>query len=200
MFGCVPRLPVDAMFGQFLHDPVVVDHSTYLKSLMSQQAKGYNKRVKGICLNIGDRVLVENKGERGKRKLSDKWDSVVYTVIDRNLQTHTYKIKDENGRVKVVHRNMVLDISFLPVESSDEERIIPVSVSESDDGTCYNGDEITMEDFDSVNSGGVIINLEDKEIGSLVVSKFETSLAQDTDAEKDLESDQLDMIGGESSN
>ncbi len=35
MFGRVPRLPVDIMFSQVLHDPVVVDHSTYLKSLMS---------------------------------------------------------------------------------------------------------------------------------------------------------------------
>lgn len=31
MFGPVPRLPVDIMFRQVLHDPVVVDHSTYFK-------------------------------------------------------------------------------------------------------------------------------------------------------------------------
>lgn len=86
---------------------------------------------------------------------------------DRNLQTHTFKIKNENGSVKVVHRNMMLDISFLPVEASDEERIIPVSVSESDDDTCCNRDEITMEDCDPVDLEGVIMNLGDKEIGNL---------------------------------
>ncbi len=32
MFGRVPRLPVDAMFRQVLHDPAVVDHGMYLKS------------------------------------------------------------------------------------------------------------------------------------------------------------------------
>uniref|UniRef100_A0A673LHN9 Integrase catalytic domain-containing protein n=1 Tax=Sinocyclocheilus rhinocerous TaxID=307959 RepID=A0A673LHN9_9TELE len=150
MFGRVPRLPVDVMFRQVLHDPVVVDHGTYLKSLMSylheaaeiaqrhsekeqrKQAKGYNKKVRGTCLDIGDRVLVANKGERGKRKLADKWDPVVYTVVDRNLQTHTYKLKDEKGNVRIVHRNLLLDISFLPVESPDEEGSILPSTGESE--------------------------------------------------------------------
>ncbi len=77
MFGRVPRMPVDIMFRQVLHDPVVVDHSTYLKSLMSY----LHEAVRGKCLNIGDCVLVANKGERGKSKLADKWDPVVYSVV-----------------------------------------------------------------------------------------------------------------------
>lgn len=154
MFGRIPRLPVDVMFRQVLHDSVVVDHGTYLKSLMSylheaaeiarrhsekeqrKQANGYNKKVRGTCLDIGDRVLVANKGERGKRKLADKWDPVVYTVVDRNLQTHTYKLKDEKGNVRIVHRNLMLDISFLPVQSPDEEESFLLSAGESEDETC----------------------------------------------------------------
>lgn len=60
MFGRVPRLPVDVMFRQVLHDPVVVDYDSYVSTLMShlheaadiaqrhaikeqdKQARGYN--------------------------------------------------------------------------------------------------------------------------------------------------------------
>lgn len=61
MFGRTPRLPVDVMFKQVLHDPVVVDYKSYAKTLMShlheavriaqehtikeqdKQASGYNR-------------------------------------------------------------------------------------------------------------------------------------------------------------
>uniref|UniRef100_A0A8C6M195 Gypsy retrotransposon integrase-like protein 1 n=1 Tax=Nothobranchius furzeri TaxID=105023 RepID=A0A8C6M195_NOTFU len=139
MFGRIPRLPVDVMFKQVLHDPVVVDHESYVKMLMShlneaariaqihavkeqdKQAREYNKRIKGPRLNIGDRVLIANRGERGKKKLADKWDPTVYTVKERNLQTHTYKLEDNKGKTKVVHRNLVLNISFLPVVCAERD-------------------------------------------------------------------------------
>ncbi|RXN14276.1 Retrovirus-related Pol polyprotein from transposon 412 [Labeo rohita] len=121
MFGRIPKLPVDVILGQVLHDPVIVDHGSYAKTLMSylheaariaqkhtekeqkKQAKSYNRKVKGTCLNIGDRVLLANKSERGKKKLADKWDPTIYTVKDRNLQTNIYKLIDEDGKSKVVH-------------------------------------------------------------------------------------------------
>lgn len=136
MFGRIPRLPVDVMFKQVLNDPVVVDHKSYVKTLMShlheaariaqnhsikeqdKQARGYNKKVKGSHLHIGDRVLIANKGERGKKKLADKWSPIVYTVKDRNSQNHTYKLEGPEGATRIVHRNLLLDISFLPVMDS----------------------------------------------------------------------------------
>lgn len=51
-------------------------------------------------------MLLANKGERGKKKLADKWEPVVYTVVDKNPQTHIYKISDATGQCKVVHRNL----------------------------------------------------------------------------------------------
>lgn len=138
-FGQVPRLAVDVMFKQVLHDPVVVDYKSYATTLMShlceaariaqkhaikeqnKQAQGYNRKVKGTHLNIGDRVLTVNKGERGKKKLADKWNATVYTVKTRNLQTNTYKLKDGKGNTKTAYRNLVLDISFLPVVAAEEE-------------------------------------------------------------------------------
>lgn len=49
---------------------------------------------KGSIIAIGDRVIVANKKERGKRKVADRWESTVYTVVDRNNETHTCKIQD----------------------------------------------------------------------------------------------------------
>ncbi len=60
-------------------------------------------------------------------------EPVVYTVVDRNLQTHIYKFKDKKGNARIEHRNLMLDISFLPVESPDEEGRILLSVGKSED-------------------------------------------------------------------
>lgn len=57
-----------------------------------------------------------NRKERGKKKLADRWDSTVYTVVDVNTETHTYRIRDTiTGREKVVHRNLLMLVNFLPV-------------------------------------------------------------------------------------
>ncbi|XP_072769424.1 uncharacterized protein [Nerophis lumbriciformis] len=143
MFGRVPRLPVDMVFKQVLKDTSVVDYNTYASKLMTSlheaaniaqqhtrkeqqhQADGYNKKIRGTCLNVGDRVLLANKAERGKRKLADKWEPSIYTVIDRNPQNHIYKVQDESGKTKVVHRNLILDVSFLPIPEQTSAEPVP---------------------------------------------------------------------------
>jgi len=141
MYGRVPRLPVDMVFKQVLRDPVVVNYKTYAEKLMENlhvaagiaqqharkgqqhQADGFNKKVRGTHLNVGDRVLLANKAERGKRKLADKWEPTMYTIIDRNPQTHIYKVREESGKTKVVHRNLMLDVSFLPFPDQSREEM-----------------------------------------------------------------------------
>lgn len=126
------------MFRQVLDNPEVADYDSYAKSLLSclesamliaqkhssveqqHQAQQYNKRVKGTYLSVGDRVLVANKSERGKRKLADKWENGLYTVVDVNPDIHVYKIRDGEGRTRVVHRNLLLRVNFLPISSVDE--------------------------------------------------------------------------------
>lgn len=76
MFGQVPRLLVDMVFGQVLRDDRAVDYGTYASKLIvcpheavsiAQQhtrkeqknlisADTYNKKVQGISLNVGDTV------------------------------------------------------------------------------------------------------------------------------------------------
>ncbi|CAI5675080.1 unnamed protein product [Oreochromis niloticus] len=154
MFGCVPRLPVDVMFKSVLHDPIVVDFNSYSKLLLSylseaakiaqehtsteqeHQARQYNKKIKGVSLNVGDRVLLANKGKRGKKKLADKWEPRVYTVVERHPRTHIYRISDSSGQSKVVHRNLLLDVSFLPVQDALGGQSLDVFSSEGDLSAC----------------------------------------------------------------
>lgn len=154
MFGRIPRLPVDVMFKQVLNDPVTVDYSNYAAALMShlseaaeiaqkhatqeqnKQAEMYNRRIKGVHLHCGDRVLIANKSERGKRKLADKWEPTVYTIVDSDPKTHIYKVEDDKGLTKVVHRNMLLDISFLPVTLPEETSDESATEECSDDSEC----------------------------------------------------------------
>ncbi|KAK0153854.1 Retrovirus-related Pol polyprotein from transposon 412 [Merluccius polli] len=141
MFGRTPRLPVDVMFGSVLMDDQVVDYDDYVQSLrrdlaeavrvaqvsttkqQEKQTDYYNKRFKGAVVEVGDRVLLANKGERGKRKLADRWESCLYTVVEKQDNTHTFWIKSSaTDRVKVVHRNLIMPVNFLPVqtESGDD--------------------------------------------------------------------------------
>ncbi|KAJ8414926.1 hypothetical protein AAFF_G00024490 [Aldrovandia affinis] len=136
MFGRVPRLPVDLLFRNVLRDDCVCDYNAYVKSLATDlqsamllaqrhssveqkhQSDQYNKKVKGLPLSVGDRVLVANKSGRGKRKLADRWEPAVYTVVASKPQFHIYKIRDRDGQVRTVHRNLLLAVNFLPLDNT----------------------------------------------------------------------------------
>uniref|UniRef100_A0A3P9PXQ3 Integrase catalytic domain-containing protein n=1 Tax=Poecilia reticulata TaxID=8081 RepID=A0A3P9PXQ3_POERE len=179
MFGRVPRLPVDIMFNHVLNDSAVVNYDSYVESLFSSlksaveiaqkhslaeqrhQSHQYNKRAKGAHLSVGNRVPVANKGERGKRKLADKWEDVVYTVVKVHPEIHVYKIQDTEGHTKVVHRNLLLDVSFLPVPRSNGEVTADVSmdIDGFDDETSNSGEEsFSLTDMgDSLHSLGPVV-------------------------------------------
>lgn len=79
-----------------------------------RQAALYNRQVKGLTINY--HVLLANKTERGKRKIAEWWESTVYTVVDHKAQTLIYRIrKPATGQEKVIHRNLLLLVDFLPV-------------------------------------------------------------------------------------
>lgn len=102
MFGRVPRLPVDVMFQSVLRDESICDYNDYVQSLVrdlqsamglaqknsateqKHQSDQYDKKVKGLPLLVGDQVLIPNKGCRGKRKLADKWEPTMYSVVSSN--------------------------------------------------------------------------------------------------------------------
>lgn len=102
---------VDVLFESVILDDGTVDVSKYVQSLgkdlreamslaqlnahqqQSKQAEYYNRKCKGHSLELGDRVLLANKGQKGKRKLADRWESTMYIVISKNFSLNTYKIR-----------------------------------------------------------------------------------------------------------
>ena len=166
MFGQVPRLPVDLMFRNVLHDDTVCDDNTYVKTLVDDlrtamllaqensaveqkhQTDQYNKRTKGVPLTLGDQVLVANKGTRGKRKLADKWEPVVYTVVDAKPALHIYQIRDRDGHERVVHRNLLLQVNFLPLDVCLNDSVVhrAVSVTNAPSTTSVHEPEVSAVD------------------------------------------------------
>ncbi|RXN21393.1 ephrin type-B receptor 2-like protein [Labeo rohita] len=112
----------------------------------NHQSSQYNKKVKGLPLAIGDQVLVANKGCRGKRKLADRWEPVVYTVVASKPSIHVYRISDRAGNERTVHRNLLLQVNFLPLPNTESDgygrqdaRSPTCSVSPQSDPTCSGG-------------------------------------------------------------
>ena len=137
LFGRTPRLPIDLMFG--LKPPE--GYSTYPEyvrnwrramkeayNLASAQARKsadigkrqYDKKVRHTALCEGDRVLVRNMTERGgPGKLRSYWEREIYVVTQKRKDMPVYEVTPEsgNGRTRILHRNLLLPCSFLPVET-----------------------------------------------------------------------------------
>ncbi len=158
MFGRIPRLPVDMMFQSVLMDEQVVDYDAYVQCLrrdlaeairiaqisstkqQEKQTELYNRKVRGTPMEVGDRVLSANKGERGRRKLVYRWESHLYTVVDKQENTHTFRLRDcETNQEKVVYRNLIMPVNFLPAPADPGDG--DSFVSDLTDGA---GDESVM--------------------------------------------------------
>lgn len=79
------------------------------------QADQYNKRTKWCIPSVGNSVLMANKGVRGKCKLADKWESMLYTVVASNPALHIYRTRDRDGNKRVVHHNLLFQANFVPL-------------------------------------------------------------------------------------
>ncbi len=143
MFGRHAKLPIDVMLGRedgFLgtvdswvhhhHKRLVTAYNQARKQVQKaqfHQKKGFDRKVKGEPLLMGQRVMVLNKRARGQGKLDDKWERNVYVVMSQpNLDIPVYVVKKEgvDGEERVLHRNMLSPCKFdiaLPLEGKSVE-------------------------------------------------------------------------------
>lgn len=136
MFGRTPRLPIDIFLG------IEADYSDSIEAMRDRlseaykaatiaaekssgrQKAGYDRKIRGSGLQVGDAVLIKNVDLRGKHKIADRWGSKVYVVVEQpNSDIPVYRVKHESS-VKVMHRNLLLPVClpFPDVEPEDVER------------------------------------------------------------------------------
>ncbi|MCG8049377.1 MAG: RNase H-like domain-containing protein [Candidatus Thiodiazotropha endolucinida] len=142
MFGRQPRLVIDAFLGVKPDSASGTGHTEFAKKLRTRldfaykraseaaarQAERYksyyDQGVRENQLEVGDRVLVEKVGHKGKRKIADILETEPYTVLEKPLSDiPVFKVmrEDGEGRVKTLHRNQLLPYSCLPREAVDTE-------------------------------------------------------------------------------
>ena len=135
MFGRQPRLAVDAFLGIKPNAESSTSQTEYANKLKARLDFAYRKatdeaqkqserykanydlRVRENKIEVGDRVLVEKVGHRGKHKIADPWEEEPYTVLDQPLSDiPVFKVirEDGQGRVKTLHRNKLLPFFCLP--------------------------------------------------------------------------------------
>ncbi len=81
----------------------------------------YDRKVRGVVLKAGDRVLVRNLGERGSPgKLRSNWEKAVHVVkeqVSNNPVNVIYPENSDRGKTRTLHRNLLLLVNDLPVEA-----------------------------------------------------------------------------------
>jgi len=175
MFGRHPRLALDIVMclpedksedGPETYSEFIADLKHQLdwayklvskegaKSSQKQKVQ-YDKKVRVSILEEGDRVLVRQKAFQGKHKLANKWEKEPYIVQKQpNADIPVYVVKRECDDVeKTLHRNMLLPISYLPVQTeepksskmrtTEESEMEPTSLKQGVEGL---GQEELMED------------------------------------------------------
>ncbi|KAL7886895.1 hypothetical protein AOLI_G00046160 [Acnodon oligacanthus] len=140
MFGREAQLPVDLCFGTMHYDGGDMTHSQYISKLKEDLKRAYrlaseaadknnernkrlyDKRVRFQALGIGDRVLLQNLGLKGKHMLENRWSAVPYKIVE--------KLRPEGDKrgLKTVHRDHLLPIGLsvrLPRPETKEESLVP---------------------------------------------------------------------------
>ena len=147
LFGREPSLPIDLILYTKL-PPKNISHNQYLKNMQASMKEAYkiaskksdqrkasdrirhnNSNAITHRLEIGDRVLVRNKGEKGgPGTLRSYWEQEVYTIVDCKGDSgvvHSVRPENkENERIRNVHRNMLLPCKHLSSENTEISNVV----------------------------------------------------------------------------
>ena len=145
LFGREPRLPIDLLLPgsettgaktftgyieglreQLKHAHQVVQ--AWLKEKGEASQKWYAKKVRGATLQPGDQVLLRQIGLQGKSKLADRWQEEVYVVTSQpiaSIPVYSVRRLDGRGKVKTVHRNLLLPVRSVPTPIPSKPKSVP---------------------------------------------------------------------------
>ena len=135
LFGRAPRLPIDlqvkgkapggernySKYMEDLRDRVAFAHGLVEKRLGQKAEALSGKSSKPAVLSVGDQVLVRKVGLVGRNKLADRWEEDLFVVLEKpnpDIPVYRVKPKDSGGRVRTLHRNLLLPVSGLATQSS----------------------------------------------------------------------------------
>ena len=83
----------------------------------------YDRKVRCSKLEVGDIVMIRQKGFTGKHKVADRWEKDYCGVISQRpngIPVFEVKSLGKDKRERTLHRNMVYPLSF-NVQSEDEQ-------------------------------------------------------------------------------
>ena len=137
MFSRHPRLALDAFLGlepSAESGRTQAEYTTKFQSRLSFAYKKaseeaarqteryksyYDQRVRKGKLEVGDRVLIQALGLKGKVKIADDWEEMSYIVTEipiKDIPVYKVRQEDGKGRTKTLHRNQILPFTCLPSE------------------------------------------------------------------------------------
>ena len=125
--------------------------SPHAKIRAAHNKQIYDRGLYGSQLTVRDRVLVHNLRERGgPEKLGSYWEEKVHEVVAVNEESpvHSVKAEDGTGKVRVLHRNLLLPCDYLPLEKPPQ----PVTSSKKSSHSKKKSHETVIRDAEDESS------------------------------------------------
>ena len=141
MFSRKPHLQIDILFGtnttelksntsakyvENLKQRLEWAYKTANKAVKKEQEwnkQHYDQKVKCAQMKVGDKLLLNHTAFKGKHKIQDRWENIIYEVIEQPIgKMLVFKIKSMGGnnKMKVVHRNLLLPPFSDPSDHTSE--------------------------------------------------------------------------------
>ena len=90
--------------------------------------KCYDRKVRCSKLEVGNKVLVRQKAFKGKHKIQNKWDNIIYEVISQPIENFpVFTVQHEGSKkLKTLHRNMLFQLGQ-ELQSEDKSHKVQIS-------------------------------------------------------------------------